>query len=582
MYKGTPSRIRKVLYALIIAFALLGVRLVFVQLGASKSLSDIASSQYKLSVSLLPKRGVIYDRNLKELAISINLNSIFAEPFKIKNKSAASQKLASALGINSDEIYRKLSQEKGFVWLARRVSPDATRSVRALDIKGIGYIKEPQRVYPNGVVASHILGFTDTDNNGLEGMELRFDKYLKGVMGYRYATRDAKQREVPGYDYREILPIDGDNIVLTIDSVIQSFAERELEDGYEKYHAKGACIIIMDPFTGDILALSNRPSFNPNNAKNSPPDFRRNRAICDFFEPGSSFKIVAASGLLEEKAVKPSEKFFCENGSYKWCGHTYHDHTPHGWLEFRDVIKFSSNIGTMKAAQRLGSEKLYKYIKKFGFGARTGIELSGEVTGITSHPSTWSKLSLCSISMGQEVTVTAIQLARAISVLANGGNLVKPRIVERIEDRTGHIIQKFESKKPQRVISEETSKEMRDILRGVVDDGTATIAEVEGYFPAGKTGTAQKVESNGTYSHRKFTASFIGFVPYDDPKFVIVVIMDEPRPFYYGGVVCTPVFKKVAGELMRYSKIYPKLDTRTMSVLSSSSKGKREVKKNNR
>ena len=582
MYKGTPSRIRKVLYVLIIAFALLGVRLVFVQLGASKSLSDIALNQYKLSVSLLPKRGVIYDRNLKELAISINLNSIFAEPFKIKNKSAASQKLAGILGISSDEIYKKLSQEKGFVWLARRVSPDEARGVKALDIKGIDYIKEPQRVYPNGVVASHILGFTDTDNNGLEGMELRFDKYLKGVMGYRYATRDAKQREVPGYDYREILPIDGDNIVLTIDSIIQSFAERELEDGYKKYHAKGACIIVMDPFTGDILALSNRPSFNPNNAKTSPPDFRRNRAICDFFEPGSSFKIVAASGLLEEKAVRPSEKFFCENGEYRWCGHTYHDHKPHGWLEFRDVIKFSSNIGTMKAAQRLGPERLYKYIKKFGFGARTGIELSGEVTGITTHPSTWSKLSLCSISMGQEVTVTAIQLARAISVLANGGKLVKPRIVERIEDRTGHIIQKFESKKPQRVISEETSKEMRNILRGVVDDGTATLAEVEGYFPAGKTGTAQKVESNGTYSHRKFTASFIGFVPYDDPKFVIVVIMDEPRPFYYGGVVCTPVFKKVAGELMRYSKIYPKLDKVTMSVLSSSSKGKREVKKNNR
>jgi len=582
VYKGTPSRIRKVLYALIIAFALLGIRLVFVQLGASKSLSDIASSQYKLSVSLLPKRGVIYDRNLKELAISINLNSIFAEPFKIKNKSITSQKLAGVLGISRDEIYKKLNQEKGFVWLTRKVSPDAARNVRALDIKGIDYIKEPQRVYPNGVVASHILGFTDTDNNGLEGMELRFDKYLKGVMGYRYATRDAKQREVPGYDYREILPIDGDNIVLTIDSVIQSFAERELEDGYKKYHAKGACIIVMDPFTGDILALSNRPSFNPNNAKASPPDFRRNRAICDFFEPGSSFKIVAASGLLEEKAVRPSEKFFCENGEYKWCGHTYHDHTPHGWLEFRDVIKFSSNIGTMKAAQRLGSEKLYKYIKKFGFGTKTGIELSGEVTGITTHPSTWSKLSLCSISMGQEVTVTALQLARAIAVLANGGNLVKPRIVDRIEDRTGHIIQKFESKKPQRVISEETSKEMRGILRGVVDDGTATLAEVEGYFPAGKTGTAQKVESNGTYSHRKFTASFIGFVPYDDPKFVIVVIMDEPRPFYYGGVVCTPVFKKVAGELMKYSKIYPKLDKVTMSVLSSSSKGKREVKKNSR
>ena len=558
MYKGTPSRIRKVLYALIIAFGLLCVRLVFVQMGAAKPLSDIASSQYRLSVSLLPKRGVIYDRNLKELAISINLSSIFAEPFKVKDKGPASEKLAGVLGISRDEIYKKLSQERGFVWLARKVSQDTARKVRSLDIKGIDFIKEPQRVYPNGVLASHILGFTDMDSNGIEGLELRFDKYLKGVVGYRYAIRDAKQREVPGYEYKEILPIDGDSMVLTIDSMIQSFAENELEDGFKKYHAKGACIIVMDPYTGDILALSNRPNFDPNNANSSIPDFRRNRAVCDFFEPGSSFKIVAASSLLEEKAVKPGDKFFCENGEYKWCGHTYHDHKPHGWLEFRDVIKFSSNIGTMKAAQRLGKDRLYKYIKKFGFGSKTGIDLPGEVNGIATHPSTWSKLSLCSISMGQEVTVTAIQLACAISALANGGNLVKPRIVERIQDRTGHAIQKFESKKPQRVISEETAKEMRDILRSVVDSGTAQLAEAKGYFPAGKTGTAQKVEPNGTYSHRKFTASFIGFVPYEDPKFVIVVIMDEPRPIYYGGVVCAPVFKKVATQLMSYSKILPK------------------------
>ncbi|MCX5693064.1 MAG: penicillin-binding transpeptidase domain-containing protein [Candidatus Omnitrophica bacterium] len=568
MYKGTTPRIRKVLYALIIAFALLGVRLVFVQMGAGKSLSDIASNQYRLAVSLFPKRGVIYDRNLKELAITINLNSIFAEPFRVKDKESASYKLANVLGVSRDEIYKKLCHEKGFVWLGRKVSPDTARAVRALDIKGIDFVKEPHRVYPNGIMASHVMGFTDTDNNGIEGLELKFDTYLKGAMGYRYAIRDAKQREVPAYEYKEIQPTDGDNLILTIDSMIQSIAERELENGFKKYHAKGACIIVMDPFTGDLLALANRPSYDPNNAKASSADFRRNRAICDFFEPGSSFKIVAASSLLEEKVVQPSDKFFCENGEYKWCGHTYHDHTPHGWLAFRDVIKLSSNIGTMKAAQKLGPDRLYKYIKKFGFGVKTGVELPGEVNGITTHPGTWSKLSLCSISMGQEVTVTALQLACAISVLANGGNLVKPRIVERIQDASGHVLQKFESKKPQRVISEEVAKEMRSILRGVVDSGTAKLAEVDGYFPGGKTGTAQKVEPNGVYSHSKFTASFIGFVPYDNPRLVIAVIMDEPRPMYYGGVVCAPVFKKVTAELMSYYKIWPK------------EKGKLEAKKN--
>jgi len=581
VYKGVTPRIRKVLYALIIAFALLGVRLVFVQVGAGKSLSDIASSQHRLAVSILPKRGIIYDRNLKELAITINLNSVFAEPFRVKDKELASYKLAGVLGVSRDEIYKKLRQEKGFVWLGRKVSPDIARAVRALDIKGIDFIKEPQRVYPNGVLASHVMGFTDTDNNGLEGLELRFDKYLKGVMGYRYAIRDAKQREVPAYEYKEIQPTDGDSMVLTIDSMIQSIAERELENGFKKYRAKGACIIVMDPFTGDILALANRPSYDPNNVNTSPIDFRRNRAICDFFEPGSSFKIIAASGLLEEKVVKPSDRFFCENGEYKWYGHTYHDHTPHGWLAFRDVIKFSSNIGTMKAAQKLGPDRLYKYVKKFGFGEKTGIELPGEVNGITTHPGTWSKLSLCSISMGHEVTVTALQLACAMSALANGGNLVKPRIVDRIQDNSGHVIQEFESKKPQRVISEETAQEMRNILRGVVDSGTAELAEVKGYFPGGKTGTGQKVEPNGTYSHSKFTASFIGFVPYDNPKLVIAIIMDEPRPMYYGGVVCAPVFKKVTAELMSYYKIWPaRLQTDNVS-LSPSLKGKREAKKNN-
>lgn len=557
MYKGTTPRIRKVLYALVIAFALLCVRLVLVQLGAAKSLSNIASNQYRMAVSLLPRRGVICDRNLKELAITINLNSIFAEPFRVKDKERVSQELARVLGQNREEIYKKLCQEKGFVWLGRKVSQDTARAVKALNIKGIDFIKEPQRVYPNGILASHVLGFTDTDNNGIEGLELKFDKFLKGTQGWRYAIRDAKQREVPSYDYREIQPIDGDNMVLTVDSMIQAICEKELENGYKKFHAKGACIIVMDPFTGDILALANRPNFDPNNAKSAPADFRRNRAICDFFEPGSSFKIITASSLLEEKAVKPSDKFFCENGEYKWCGHTYHDHTPHGWLEFRDVIKYSSNIGTMKAAQRLGKDRLYKYIKKFGFGERTGIELPGEVGGITTHPNTWSKLSLCSISMGQEVTVTALQIACAMSTIANGGNMVKPRIVERIEDRTGNVIQKFESKKPQRVISEETAAEMRDILRSVVDDGTATLAELDGYSPGGKTGTGQKVEPNGTYSHSKFTASFIGFVPYDNPRFVVAVIMDEPRPIYYGGVVCAPVFKKVASQLVSYYKIWP-------------------------
>jgi cell division protein FtsI/penicillin-binding protein 2 len=533
------------------------VRLVFVQLGACKPLSKLALDQYKTFICLIPKRGVIYDRNLKELAISINLNSIYLDPLLVQDKVSAAQKLSKVLGLNTDVILNKLNEDRRFVWLARKVQPDIEKAVRRLCIKGVDFIKEPQRVYPNAELASHVVGFVGLDDNGLEGIELVFDKFLKGTLGWRYTIRDAKQREVPGYEYREIPPADGNDVVLTIDSVVQAFAERELDHAFKKYNAKGGSIIVMNPYTGDILALANRPTYDPGNIKAYPVGTRRNRAVCDFFEPGSSFKIVTASAVLDDGVVCVNDKFFCENGEYKWCNHIYHDHKPHGWLSFKDVIKHSSNIGTMKAGLKLGEDNLYRYAKRFGFGKKTGIELTGEANGILRPPAKWSRLSICSISMGQEVTVTALQLACAISSLANGGYYVKPRIVDRIQDNQGQVIQKFEPKKLHRVLSEEALYEMRQILRGVVKEGTGTLAEIKGYFPAGKTGTAQKIEPNGTYSHRKFVASFIGFLPFDNPRFTVVVILDEPRPYYYGGVVCAPVFKKVAEQLMLYYRIEP-------------------------
>lgn len=558
MYKLVTPRIKKVLYFLIALFVLLTVRLFLVQLGAAKPLSKLASDQYKTYFCLLPRRGAIYDCRLKELAVSINLNSIFADPFLVENKESAAEKLANVLEMDKETMLSKLKEEKRFVWLARKVQPEVKKAVERLYIKGVGFVKEPKRAYPNAAMASHVIGFVDLDGKGLEGIELMFDKYLKGTIGWRYSMRDAKRREVPSYEYKEIPPADGNDVILTIDSVIQAFAEKELDDAFKKYNAKGGTVIIMDPYTGDILALANRPTYDPNNLKEYPVDSRRNRALCDFFEPGSSFKIVTASAVLEENVVEPEEEFFCENGEFKWSKHVYHDHTPRGWLTFRDVIKYSSNIGTMKLAMKLGEDRLYRYIKRFGFGKKTNIDLPGEVEGITRPVNQWSKLSLCSISMGQEITVTALQLACAISSIANGGYYVKPRIIERIQDKTGQPIQKFEPKQMHRVISEETAKELRSILRGVVKEGTAKLAEVKGYDPAGKTGTAQKIEPNGTYSHRKFMASFIGFLPYDEPRFVVAVILDEPRPYYYGGTVCAPVFRNIAGQLMRYRKIEPR------------------------
>ena len=557
MHTLIAPRIRKVLYTLLFLLVLLTARLLFVQLGAARPLSKLASDQYKTFICLLPKRGIIYDRNLKELAASVNANSVYADPLIIEDKEDAAQKLSGVLNISADKLLEKLSGENRFAWLARKVEPGTERAMRRLNIKGIDFIREPQRVYPNDEVASHIIGFVGLDDDGLEGVELAYDEFLKGTVGWRYTIRDARKHEVPGYEYRQIPPADGNDVVLTIDSVVQAFAERELGAAFEKYNAKGGSIIVMDPHTGDILALANRPTYDPGDIKSYPVDARRNRAICDFFEPGSSFKIVTASAVLEEDVISATDELFCENGEFRWSRHIYHDHKPHGWLSYRDVIKHSSNIGTMKSAIKLGEKGLYRYARRFGFGKKTGIGLPGEVEGILRHPRTWSKLSLCSISMGQELTATALQLACAISSLANSGYYVRPRIVDRIQDKTGSIIERFKPKRLHRVISEETAKEVREILRGVVEDGTGKRAEVKGYFPAGKTGTAQKVEPNGTYSHRKFMASFIGFLPYEDPKFTVVVILDEPRPQYYGGTVCAPVFKEVAGQLMRYYKIAP-------------------------
>lgn len=536
---------------------LLAVRLFCVQLGAAKPLSKLASDQYKTFSRLLPRRGMIYDRNLRELAVSINLDSVFIDPALVEDRQSAANKLSEVLEEDPDVILKKLNNDKRFAWLARRIDARAANDIKRLSIKGIGFIKEPKRVYPNDTLASHVLGFVGLDDEGLEGIELLYDDYLTGTVGWIYSIRDAKKREVHGYEYREIPSADGNDVVLTIDSVVQSFAENALDSTFKKYNAKGGMIVVMDPYTGDILALANRPTFNPNKIGDSSVEARRNRVICDFFEPGSSFKIVTATAVIEEDVIGMDDEIYCENGEFKWSKHIYHDHKPHEWLKFKDIIKHSSNIGTMKSALKVGSKRLYRYIKRFGFGKKTGIDLPGEVEGIIRPTNKWSKLSLCSISMGQEVTVTAIQLACALSSVANGGFYVKPRIIAKVQDKTGYVIKKFEPRKLHRVMSVEASQKVRGILRGVVEKGTGTRAEVKGYSPAGKTGTAQKVEEDGRYSHRKFMSSFIGFLPYDDPKFVVVVLMDEPRPQYYGGTVCAPVFKKVAEQLMRYYKIEP-------------------------
>jgi len=528
-------------------------RLFFIQFFRSDYLTSVAKKQHNQLVELEPRRGTIYDCNLKAQAFNMSMESLYAEPNIVKNKEGLASQLSSILGLDRDYLLDRLNRKKSFIWLARKLPPDKTEKVKALKAKGLGFMRETKRIYPNSYLGSHLIGFSGMDNVGLEGIERSFDRYLKGSAGWAIFLRDARLKKLDIWE-KMVLPQDGLDMVLTIDEVIQYIAERELDKAFKKYNARGASIVVMDPHTGRILAMANRPTYDLNDHSNVSKDTIRNRAICDLFEPGSVFKIVTASAALEEKRVSEEDVFFCENGAYRVGGRILHDHTSHGNLTFKQVIEESSNIGTVKVAQILGADIIYRYIRSFGFGSKTGIDLSGEISGMISPVRYWSKTSITAIPIGQEVGVTALQLASAISVIANGGQLMKPYVIDSVRDNQGRLVKQNKPVLVRKVISLDTAMRIKKILTGVVEEGTGKLGKVQGFSAAGKTGTAQKLEPNGSYSHSKFVASFIGFAPAEDPLLTIVVMVDEPHPYYFGGVVAAPVFQKVAGDVIRYLK----------------------------
>ncbi|MCM8801226.1 MAG: penicillin-binding protein 2 [Candidatus Omnitrophica bacterium] len=555
MYTNDYHRRTQTVFGIfIIFFLILIIRLLFIQFFHSEYLSKLAQKQHLQFVELEPRRGTIYDRNLNPLAVNINCDSLFAEPNQLldKDKEKIIKQLSPILNVQENFLRERLYRDKSFVWLARKLNNVQSNAVRRLNLPGINFIKESKRCYPNGYLASHVIGFAGLDNRGLEGLELYYDRYLRGEKGYTFFLRDARQKKLDLLAERMVSPKDGYDLILTIDSIVQFIAERELEKAVKENNAKGGSIIVMDPHTGEILALANRPTYDLNEYTTATKDQIRNRAICDLFEPGSVFKIVTASVALEENKMKEEDRFFCENGAYKVASHTLHDHRPHGWLTFKEVVEQSSNIGVVKIAQVLGSQLLYKYIKIFGFGSKTGIDLSGEVSGIVKEPRLWSSISISVIPIGQEVAVTALQLVNAISVIANGGRLMRPYLVQEIRDRNSETIKAFSPVMIRKVISLETAQRMRDILIGVVKEGTGKLADLPDITVAGKTGTAQKIEPQGRYSYSRFMASFIGFAPAHDPLIAIAVVIDEPHPYYFGGVVAAPVFKNVAIDVIRY------------------------------
>jgi len=543
-------RSKVVITFLIISFFFILIKLLLIQVFQSDYLSKKADRQHDLFLELESKRGRIFDRNLRPLSLNLPVESLYAIPDEIENKEEAVRRLSDLLGLSRFYLEDRLNRKKSFVWLARKLSEKKVSKIKDLDIKGLNFIKENKRFYPNAHLASHIIGFSGIDNNGLEGMELYYNDYLEGIPGRCLLLRDAQQRKISLTKYF-FPPRDGYDLVLTIDETIQFIAERELERIFKRYRAKAAMIVVIDPKTGEILALANRPNFDLNSYANYKIDYRRNRVISDFFEPGSVFKIVTASAALEEKKVSEEDEFFCEEGQYRVANHILHDHKPHGWLKFRQVIVQSSNIGTTKVAQILGPKIIYRYMKLFGFGSLTQIDLVGEVSGVVKKPSDWSGTSIGAIPIGQEVGVTALQLVCAIASIANNGLYMKPFVVKYVKDKKGELIKEFHPTVIRRVISEETARRMKDILTGVVEQGTGRYAKIKGLKVAGKTGTAQKF-IDGTYSHSKFYASFIGFAPVDDPIVAIAVVVDEPRGSHYGGVVSAPVFKNVLQDTLKY------------------------------
>lgn len=526
--------------------------LIRIQFFRAEYLAERAQRQHNHSVKIEPARGMIFDRNLRPLALNVAVYSLYANPRQMDEtaRQKAVRELPKLLGLDPAFVRGRLSRNKSFVWIGRRLPFETVSAVRALDISGLGFIKENRRFYPNNEMAAHVIGFAGVDNQGLEGLELQFEKDLHGTDGWARILRDAKQRDLL-LDKEYVPAKDGFNLILTIDETIQFIAEQALDAAFQKYRAAGATIIVMDPSTGEILALANRPTYNLNDPGKSDLASRTNRAIAHVYEPGSVFKIIAASAALEQGLFQEQDIIFCENGKYRISNHILSDHVAHGHLTFQGVIEQSSNIGTVKVAQKMGPAVFYDYARRFRFGMMTGIDLRGEVGGWLKPPSQWSATSIGALPIGYEITVTPLQLVCAVSAVANGGLYLKPFVVKYITDSHDQLIASFEPRIIDRVINPSTAERLKKIMEGVVQHGTGKRAQVAGVRVAGKTGTARKVVG-GKYVTSKYHASFIGFAPVDDPKIAAVVTFDEPRQSYYGGTIAAPVFQEMLERSLKY------------------------------
>ncbi len=537
----------------VLCFAWLGLiaaRLYYLQVIQYTEFLGRAQHQQQRTVEVAPARGAIYDRQMNPLAMSLAVDSIYAVPSELTQAPMVASLLAPMLKIDADDLRNHFQASRSFCWVKRRVTPTEANRVRDLNLKGIYFERETKRFYPKGDLAAQAIGYVGLDDKGLGGIEYSLNNKISGKPGRMLLASDARRHTFHSTDWQGV---PGKSVVLTIDQKIQYAAEKALAAQVEKSHAAGGVAIVQNPNTGEILAIANAPTFDPNNINASAMQARLDRAVGWVYEPGSTFKVIAVAAALEEKLTSPNESIDCQGGKIMLAGHTIHDDKPHYVLSLTDMVAESSDVGTIKLALRLGEDRLYRYIRAFGIGSRTNVELPGEERGLLQPPSRWSGISIGEMSIGQEAAVTPLQMVTLYSAIANGGMLFEPRIVhdvylgdqhEDLPPVTGH-----------RVLSEHTARTVREILTAVVDHGTGLNAQVGGYTSAGKTGTAQKVAANGTYNHSLHIASFIGFAPAVNPAVTILVVIDSPEGAYYGAEVAAPVFRSIAEQTLGYLNI---------------------------
>jgi cell division protein FtsI (penicillin-binding protein 3) len=526
-------------------------RLSYLQLVCYAEYFAKAQHQQRRIFEISPRRGAIYDRKGRELAISIPMDSIFGDPTDIKDASLVAGLLSRVLNIPAVEIETKIREAKTPVRLAKKLSPETVQRIGDMNLKGVFFQKENRRVYPQRQSLAHALGYVDTDEKGIGGIEYAFDKQIRGKPGRMMVMADGKRR---WYDRSEAAADPGASVVLTVDETIQFIAEKELARGMQETHSKYGTVVIQNPNTGELLAFANAPTFDPNDAGSYPDEVRMDRGVSAAYEPGSTFKVITMTGALENGVTNPDEMIDCQMGSIVVAGRLIHDWHPFGILSVRDVLANSSDVGSIKVAMRLGAPKFYDVIHSFGIGQLTGIELPGENRGILRPVDNWMASSIGSVAIGQEVSVTPVQIISAISAVANGGMLYKPRIVKEIQGGSPLLVVSHPA--PQQVTDATTAATVRGMMETVVLSGTGKLAQLNGYTAAGKSGTAQQIDPNtGRYSPNKYIASFVGFAPVNEPAMTILIVFDSPEGAHHGGEIGGPVFKRIAEQVLAYMDV---------------------------